>query len=80
MIRLGMMYGLDVLLNNSERLPLSVWNNSGDLAHAIVRTEPTYLDTTKELRDTENLTFEYELIYALDHRHAFIEEFDSNIK
>jgi hypothetical protein len=76
MIRVGMIYGLDILLNNSERLPLSIWNNKGDTEHVIVRAEPTYLDTTRELRDTENLTFDYELLYALDHRHAYLDEFD----
>lgn len=76
MIKLGFIFGLDLLLNNSERLPLSVWNNTGDPEHLIARTEPTYLDTTRELRDTNNLSFEYEMIYALDHRHAFLDEFD----
>ena len=80
MIKLGMVYGLDLLLNNSERLPLDVWNNAGDPQHLIVRVEPSYLDTTKEIRDTENLTFDYELIYAIDHRHTYIDEFDPHLK
>lgn len=62
MIRLGMVYALDILINNCERLPLSLWNNVGDIDHLIVRTDPSFLDTTRELRDIENLNFEYEVI------------------
>jgi hypothetical protein len=80
MIQMGMIVGFDILINNSERLPLSIWNNKGDVEHMIFRTEPTFLDTTRELRDTENLTFDYELIYALDHNHAFIDEFEPYLK
>jgi hypothetical protein len=75
---MGMCLAMDVLVNNSERYPLSVWNNKGNVEHMIVRTEPAFTDTTESLRDPDNLELEYELIYALDHRPFYLEDYDTN--
>lgn len=67
LIKLGFVMSFDIFVNNPTRYPLEIWVNPiQDLEHMIVRTDPRYTDTTRELRDTENLSFEYEYIYALD--------------
>lgn len=58
--------GLDIFINNPSRFPLEIWKNSGNSEHMITRTEPRYTDTTKDLYDIDNLSFEYEYIYGLD--------------
>ena len=67
LIKLGFVMSFDIFVNNPTRYPLEIWVHPiQDLEHMIVRTDPRYTDTTRELRDTENLSFEYEYIYALD--------------
>ena len=56
----------DIFINNPKRYPLELWKNSGNSEHMIARTEPKYTDTTRDLYDIDNLSFEYEYIYALD--------------
>lgn len=56
----------DIFINNSKRLPLDVWVNSGNSEHMIARTDPRFTDTTRDLFDTDNLSFEFEYLYALD--------------
>lgn len=46
MIKMGMLLSFDVFINNSERFPLSVWNNNGNVEHTLIRTEPAFTDTT----------------------------------
>ena len=78
MIRMGMCLALDVFTNTSDRYPLSVWNNKGNVEHMLVRTEPAFTDTTESMRDPDNTDLEYEMIYALDHRPFYLEEYESN--
>lgn len=56
----------DIFIKNPKRYPLELWKNSGNPEHMIARTEPKYTDTTRDLYDIDNLSFEYEYIYALD--------------
>ncbi|CAD8132156.1 unnamed protein product [Paramecium pentaurelia] len=66
LIKVGFIMGLDIFINNPSRFPLEIWQNSGNSEHMIARTEPRYTDTTKDLHDIDNLSFEYEYIYGLD--------------
>lgn len=66
MIKVGFVMAFDIFLNNSNRYPLEIWKNSGNAEHMIARTDPKYTDTTRDLRDVDNLSFEFEYIYALD--------------
>ena len=66
MIRVGLVLGMDLLVNNRERFPLPFWSwTDRGMEHLIARTTPSYLDTTKELRDPDNLDFEYEVIFII---------------
>lgn len=66
LIKLGFVMAFDIFINNSSRYPLEIWKNGGDSEHMIARTDPKYTDTTKDLHDFDNLSFEFEYMYALD--------------
>ena len=68
MIKLGMVYGLDLLFNNSDRLPLSVWNNKGDINHFMVKAETSYTHTTSELFDRDNIDLDFEVNHKIKTR------------
>lgn len=62
MIRVGLTVGMDLLVNNRSRFPLPLWAwTDRGIEHFILRANPSFLDTTKELRDPDNLNFEYEV-------------------
>jgi hypothetical protein len=62
MIRIGFVFALDLLMNNRSRLPSSVWEwSDAGLEHLILNSNPSYTDTTKELKDPDNLNFDYDV-------------------
>ncbi|KAL4430099.1 hypothetical protein ABPG74_013546 [Tetrahymena malaccensis] len=65
LIRLGMIIAFDTLINNSDRYPL-LWDNEGNPDNIIVKMKTTFLNKTEQLRDPNNLTFDYGKFYALD--------------
>jgi hypothetical protein len=68
MIRLGMILGFDTFINNSDRMQMNLWDNSGNPENLLLKIETNNLMKTEELRDPENLVSDIERFYAIDHR------------
>jgi len=67
LIRLGIIYAADSLLNIRDRYPL-IWGNTGNVENILINFETNYINTTEELYDQNNVDLKMTFLSPIDNR------------
>jgi len=71
LIRLGILYSVDTLLNIRDRYPL-IWGTAGNPENLLISFETNYINTTEELFDKGNFNLKMSSLCAIDNRPLLI--------
>ena len=71
LIRLGIIYSVDTLLNIRDRFPL-IWGTTGNPENLLISFETNYINTTEELFDKGNYNLKMSSLCAIDNRPLLI--------